>query len=96
MKLKCIGGKSNGIIVDIASVEIREGDHIRVSIYPTSIDEYDWKLNPEPVVSIEYQIYQIDVLKWSDGKSKDVSKIWFLRPTNFTTFDAIQFQFNKV
>lgn len=95
MKLKCIGGKSNGIVVDVESARIREGDSVRVPTYPTNIGECDWRMNPEPVVSVDYQIYQIDVLKYNEGKN-GVGEIWFLRPTNFTKFDAIQFQFNKV
>lgn len=97
MKLKCVGGKCDGMIVDVKDSQYRQGEGVRVPNFPTRITEdFDFN-NPPEYITGTYEIYIIDVLRYQHGKNKDdCSEIWFLRPTNFTAFDAIRFQFNKV
>lgn len=100
MKLKCIGGRCDGISVDIPDhARYREGDSIRVPDYPTSINEVDFSFNPSSKVVVDNFIYVIDVFRMTTPGGGNAgfnkSEIWFLRPQNLTTFDAIQFQFMK-
>ena len=98
MRLKCIGGICDGITWDIDNY-YKQGDCVRVGKYPKLIAEiienFDPNKSPE-FMKIDYHIYIVDVLKYDNGKQREPDEIWFLRPTNFTTFDAIQFQFLKV
>lgn len=92
MILKCIGGVCDGMKVDVGK-HYHQGDCARVPDYPTTISEMEF--TPTSLIACDYQIYQIDILKWNDDKEKRIREIWFLRPTNFTTFDAMQFAFNR-
>ncbi len=97
MKLKCIGGKCDGQLEWVDYDRLKIGDAVRVNEptvfkiedgIPSTYEELVQK------VVIKQHIYMIDCLKYSHVKD-DVSSIWFLRPPNLTTFDAIQFQFLK-
>jgi 4-hydroxy-3-methylbut-2-en-1-yl diphosphate synthase IspG/GcpE len=94
-RLKCVGGACDGQTVVVTN-KFRIGDSVRVNLqkeFDTTIT-FDFDELREAMIE-NFKIYIIDCLKYSHGKS-DVSEILFLRPDNFTTFDAIQFQFNKV
>ena len=90
MKLKCIGGKADGMSVEVSDVKYRQGDNVNVPNYPTSVE---LKFEPTPTIDVNYYIYIIDVIKYRD--KADITEIWFLRPTNFTAADALRFQFLK-
>ncbi len=96
MKLKCIGGSCDGQSLWVDHDYLVIGDRKPVIKHQYSRFE---DFNPsEPIPkTIEYNVeyYQIDCLKYSYSKDKEPNEIWFLRPPNLTTFDAIQFQFLK-
>lgn len=95
MKLKCVGGACDGKVVPVHE-NPRPGDAVRVINYPKFLSPIEpAKYEDQQFVEMEFHIYAIDCFKWSHSKT-DITEIWFLRPKNFTTLDAIQFQFNKV
>lgn len=95
MNLKCIGGKCDGTSIYVEQVKYREEDVVRVYVLPklsavTSLNSYE---PLEDSIKVDFEYYKITTLKY---KEKDhINEIWFLRPVNFTIFDAIQFQFLK-
>lgn len=97
MKLKCIGGQCDGQHQWIDRAYLKIGDVVQV-IEPFQIKIEDFKpsLYEEMTKSIvqKYHNYIIDCLKYAN-KQGDKSEIWFLRPQNLTTFDAMQLQFLK-
>ena len=98
MQLRCIGGRSDGMIIKIPDHAMyRKGEAIRVPAYQRSLAEVDLRpdvIMPE-IAHADYFVYIVDVLKYNFPGKNNYKEIWFLRPENFTTFDAIQFQFNK-
>lgn len=96
MQLKCVGGRCDGMIINVDLPRERQGDAIRVYSYPIRVAELDIKPPSSDDIAIDQFIYVIDVLKYQHSKRKnDYSEIWFLRPSNLTSFDAIQYQFRK-
>jgi len=85
MKLKCIGGFADGKIITI-DYEARVGDGVRV------LDDVNLKFKPMELQhpSIDIIRYVVDVFAFSSS-----DRHYFLRPHNWTTKEAVLFQFNK-
>lgn len=92
MKMKCIGGLSNGQIVDVEHGYYREGDQVRVPVirsYELTTFQEDLKsiLDDTSFVQL-YDFYKVCVIHWSD-ESKFKRSIYYLCPIKWNKFEAL-------
>ena len=92
MKMKCIGGLSNGQIIDVDHGQYREHDQIRVPVNVTyevlTFQQDLQKLMDDTALLNPYDYYKVCCFSWQD-KSKAERKLFFLCPIGWTQFEAL-------
>ena len=94
MKMKCLGGLSNGQIVDVDFVRHREGDQVRVPVeraYELTTFQQDLQSILDDTGALTpYDFYQVCAIHWMDeGKFK--RSIYYLCPIKWNKFEALAY-----
>lgn len=99
MKVKCIGGKADGDIIDVEDARYRENDLIQVmakiefSIVDFDSDVQAFREGRTPQsMTVPYHYYILKCFHWMD-ENKFKNKLYYLIPQNWNTWDAIQHLF---
>lgn len=94
MKMKCVGGLSNGQIVEVEHGKHREGDQIRVPVKVsyelTSFQEDLKSIMNDTAFAHPYDYYQICAIHWTD-ESKFKRSIFYLSPIKWNKFEALAY-----
>lgn len=94
MKMKCIGGLSNGQIVEVAHGAHREGDQVSVPVKRayeiTTFQEDLQSILDDTAFAVPYDYYQVCAIHWVD-ESKLKRSVYYLCPIKWNKFEALAY-----